>query len=190
MESGKVYKLARALRVLMTICFVCNVIAVFFLPVAFISNSEDVLQGIQDYLDGILHPAEDDVVMAGVMASVIGWFWTWQEPHSLLLIACGVCTAVILWQGRRVLSTVLSGNPFCMENAVSLRWTALCCFLVSAFSVGWTVWEYVHFGTVFLPYNYSLLLCPMFFMGGLLALVMSALFRQAAGMKAENDLTI
>ena len=190
METGKVYKLARVLRVLMTLCFVCNVIAVFLIPASLLMNPENALQGALSYLDGIFHPAEDDVVMAGVMGSVISWFWTWQEPHSLLLIACGVCTAVILWQGRRVLSTVLSGNPFCMENAVSLRWTALCCFLVSAFSVGRTVWEYVHFGTVFLPYNYSLLLCPMFFMGGLLALVMSALFRQAAGMKAENDLTI
>ncbi len=38
--------------------------------------------------------------------------------------------------------------------------------------------------------TYNALFVPMFAMGGLLCLVMSALFRQAAELKAENDLTI
>ena len=38
--------------------------------------------------------------------------------------------------------------------------------------------------------TYNALFVPMFAMGGLLCLVMSALFRQAAEIKAENDLTI
>ena len=43
-------------------------------------------------------------------------------------------------------------------------------------------------GAVLLTYN--ALFVPIFILGGLLCLVMSALFRQAAELKAENDLTI
>ena len=38
--------------------------------------------------------------------------------------------------------------------------------------------------------TYNALFVPIFTMFGLLCLVMSALFRQATEMKAENDLTI
>ena len=38
--------------------------------------------------------------------------------------------------------------------------------------------------------TYNALFVPIFAMFGLLCLVMSALFRQAAELKAENDLTI
>ena len=38
--------------------------------------------------------------------------------------------------------------------------------------------------------SYNALFVPIFAMFGLLCLVMSALFRQAAEIKAENDLTI
>lgn len=40
---------------------------------------------------------------------------------TLFLLFCGICTAVILWQGRRVLGTILTGAPFRAENGVSLR---------------------------------------------------------------------
>ena len=40
---------------------------------------------------------------------------------TLFLLVAGVCTALILWQGRRVLRTILRGEPFSAENAVSLR---------------------------------------------------------------------
>ena len=40
------------------------------------------------------------------------------------------------------------------------------------------------------PADYNALFVPIFILGGLLCLVMSALFRQAAELKAENDLTI
>ena len=38
--------------------------------------------------------------------------------------------------------------------------------------------------------TYNALFVPIFAMAGLLCLIMSALFRQAAELKAENDLTI
>ena len=39
-------------------------------------------------------------------------------------------------------------------------------------------------------YTYNTLFIPIFLMGGLLFLVMSALFRQAAELKEDQDLTI
>ena len=39
-------------------------------------------------------------------------------------------------------------------------------------------------------FTYTALFIPAFFMGGLLFLVMSALFRQAAELKEDQDLTI
>ena len=39
-------------------------------------------------------------------------------------------------------------------------------------------------------FTYNALAIPAFFMGGLLFLVMSALFRQAAELKEDQDLTI
>lgn len=41
-----------------------------------------------------------------------------------------------------------------------------------------------------LLFTYNTLFIPAFFMGGLLFLVMSALFQQAAELKEDQDLTI
>lgn len=45
-------------------------------------------------------------------------------------------------------------------------------------------------GNVWPLFTYTALFIPAFFMGGLLFLVMSALFRQAAELKEDQDLTI
>ncbi len=47
-----------------------------------------------------------------------------------------------------------------------------------------------YYGSVAPLLTYNALFVPIFILGGLLCLVMSALFRQAAELKAENDLTI
>lgn len=109
---------------------------------------------------------------------------------SVFLVFCGGCTAVILWQGRRVLNTILAGDPFAMPNARNLRRAAVCCFLIAAAALVRTVWGFGYYASLRPLFTYNALFCPVFLMGGLLCLVMSALFRQAAELKAENDLTI
>ncbi|MFQ9916530.1 MAG: DUF2975 domain-containing protein [Flavonifractor plautii] len=52
------------------------------------------------------------------------------------------------------------------------------------------VWGLFYYGSVAPLLTYNALFVPIFILGGLLCLVMSALFRQAAELKAENDLTI
>lgn len=118
----------------------------------------------------------------------------WRQPYTamlaLFLLVCGVCGAVILVQGIRLLASVADGSPFSDRNAVSLRRAAVCAFLISAAALVRTV------STAFLKsaadalLSYTALFIPLFMMAGLLCLLMSGLFRQATVMKAENDLTI
>lgn len=187
-------KIAEGLDLLILIAFICNIVILYLVPVAVISTSNSFPEGLWDYLNSLLFPGKDDIVLAGIAASFIAWAWFWQDAHDLVLtlflLVCGSCTAVILWQGRQVLRTVLRGTPFSLENALSLHRAALCAFLISAAAlirVGVNVFLY----RSLLPLaSYNTLFVPFFAMFGLLCLVMSALFRQAAELKAESDLTI
>jgi len=118
----------------------------------------------------------------------------WQIPQAVMLILflwfCGGCTLVILWQGRRVLNTVLEDKPFSVENAIALKWAAGAAFAIAIAALMrllWSVW-YAHSAQPLISYN--TLFIPLFAMAGLLAMVMSALFRQAVEMREENDLII
>ena len=93
-------------------------------------------------------------------------------------------------QARRVLDTILAGNTFTFENAANMRRAAVCCFLISAAALGRTVWGLCFYRSLMPLLTYNALFVPIFLMAGLLCMVMSALFRQAAELKAENDLTI
>ena len=106
------------------------------------------------------------------------------------MIVFGSCTAVILWQARRVLDTILAGIPFSTANAASMKRAAVCCLLISLAALGRTIWRIVYYGSFQPLLTYNALFIPVFAMGFLLCMVMSALFRQAAELKAENDLTI
>ena len=104
--------------------------------------------------------------------------------------SAGICTAVILRQALRVLNSILDSHPFCQENAGALRRAAFCGFLISAAALVRVVFSIWYYRSPLPLTSYNALFVPVFAMFGLLCLVMSALFRQAAEMKAENDLTI
>ena len=194
MNVTSVQKIARVLHVLVLIALVCNVVILYLVPAAVLSGGPSLLEGVGEYLGGILHPGEDDIVTAGIAASFLSWFWCWQDPETLaltlFLVVSGVCTAVILWQGKRVLETILRGEPFSMENAVSLRRAAVCAFLIALAALARVVFGLLFYRSLAPLLTYNALFVPIFAMFGLLCLVMSALFRQAAEIKAENDLTI
>lgn len=194
MQGASVQKIARVLKVLVSITFVCNLIALYLVPTVVMSNSHSLMEGIQSYLGGIFFPGEDDIVMAGVFASFLSWLWVWADPYDLVLtvflLFSGCCTAVVLRQGRRVLDTILRGEPFAAENAVSLKRAAVCAFLIAAAALARVVWSICFYRSFHPLTSYNALFVPIFAMAGLLCLIMSALFRQAAEIKAENDLTI
>ena len=93
-------------------------------------------------------------------------------------------------QGLRVLGTILQGAPFSTQNAVSLRRAAVCSFCIAGAALLRTIWGLWFYQSLRPLATYNALFVPIFTMFGLLCLVMSALFRQATEMKAENDLTI
>ena len=198
MEQTSVQKLARVLRVLVILTFVCNLIALLFVPFASMMKAA---HGSWD-VGGLLLSAKDpDSLWFLLCVFVMGWnplYWIdaalTGDPYwlvlTLFLLSCGVCTAVILWQGRRVLGTILNGDPFVMDNAKSMKRAAICCFLISGAALLRLIWGFAYYRSILPLLTYNALFVPIFLMGGLLFLVMSALFRQAAQIKAENDLTI
>ena len=97
------------------------------------------------------------------------------------------CVAAL---GKRVLETILRGEPFSMENAVSLRRAVVCAFLIALAALARVVFGLLFYRSLAPLLTYNALFVPIFAMFGLLCLIMSALFRQAAELKAENDLTI
>jgi len=196
MKTVPVQKIARVLNVLVLVALACNVIALYLVPTVVLTGGEGLLEGVVSYLGSILFPGEDDIVAAAIAGTAVVWVAGWpafdayQLVLTLFLLASGCCTAGILRQARRVLKTILRGEPFAPENAVSLRRAAVLCFLIAGAALARVVFSVCYYRSPQPLATYNALFVPMFAMGGLLCWVCSALFRQAAEMKAENDLTI
>lgn len=173
MDVSSVQKIARVLKCLVTVTFVCNLAALPLVPVL----------ARQKYVDLRLY---QELLWDRSLV--------WQDVRAVVLMVflwfCGCCTAVILWQARQVLNSILTGRPFCGENARSLRRAALCGFLIAAGAFGRMVFSICFYESFRPILTYNALFVPIFAVFGLLCLIMSALFRQAAEIKTENDLTI
>ena len=187
MPNIAVQKIARVLNLLVLVTFICNLLALPLVP-CLVQN--------RFYLDmnGVLSTFAYDLNDGLALFFDTPYYQVWQQPYTaaltLFLWFSGVCTAVILWQRRRVLRTILRGQPFSMENAVSLHRAAVSSFIISAAALLRAIFSICTYHSLFPLVTYNALFVPIFAMAGLLCLVMSALFRQAAEIKAENDLTI
>ena len=130
MSNSTVQILARVLRVLLIFALLLNVLALLLVPASVMVNAENLFGGAGTFLHDLFHPEADDVTAAGVSAIFLSWVWIWGEGANaliaLFLVICGICTALILLQGLRVLGTILQGAPFSTQNAVSLRRAAVC----------------------------------------------------------------
>ena len=180
--------ITKILRALLLLAFICDLLILPVVPVLV------VLNGIEA-LGALLTSGIPDLPAWLLAIFLMSWKYVWTADGytmmlTLFLLFSGVCAAVILWQGRRVLRTILRSEPFSPENAVSLKRAAVCAFLISAAALARTV------STVFLRgagaalMSYTALFVPLFAMAGLLFLLMSGLFGPATTMKEENDLTI
>ena len=193
MKNASVQKIAEILRILVLITFICNLAALLLVP-GLVYFRSDIAHRIEfSHLQRIF-----DYDFNDGLGNLLGIYLTevWREPYTaaltLFLLFSGICTAVILLQAIRVLCTIVEGsrNPFTMENAASLRRAAVCCFLIAAAALARVIFSVCYYRSPLPLATYNALFVPMFAMGGLLCLVMSALFRQAAELKAENDLTM
>lgn len=197
MENKNLEKLVRTLRGLVFITFICNIIALFMVPMLVLLSPKGMVDaGIEGvaYFFGIKDVANDEFYFPLSLFFILSWLGVWETAYhavlTVFLLVCGICTAIILWQAKKVLDIMLHGSPFVTENTLHLKKASLCCFVISFASFCRTVWGFFYYRSLSPLLTYNFLFCPLFLMGGLLFLVMSALFRQAAEMKAENDLTI
>lgn len=194
MERTSVQRLARVLRVLVMITFVCNFIALFLVPGLVGIRAEGGIAALLEIDSDVEHvPLRLAALFLAVCAQFLWRVWRYGTDCvvlALFLLSCGVCTAIILWQAKRVLDTILKGSPFAMGNAKSLKRAAVCCFVISGAALVRLVWGFISYQSIVPLLTYNALFIPIFLMGGLLFLVMSALFQQANQIKAENDLTI
>lgn len=164
MEKKSVQGVARLLRVLVYIVLACNVVCLPLVPYFVLMSI--FVQSLK-------------VLTVPYAIAMVVFFWI-----------CGACTAVILWQAKRILDTILAGDPFQMANAKSMNRAALACWVISAVALVRFVAETIMLWNPITVFTYNTLFIPCFFMAGLLFWVMSALFRQAAELQEEQNLTI
>lgn len=195
MEYTSVQRLARVLRVLVIIMFVCNLLALVMVPgMAMMRGSRELTGGISCF--GAQGEHTGQIFWRFLSALIAAWseIWTYGTEYArvlaVFLFFCGCCTAVILWQAKRVLEGILKGETFTCANAGNMKRAAICCLVISGAALLRTVWGLFYYGSLAPLFTYNFLFVPVFLIAGLVCMVMSALFRQAAEIKAENDLTI
>ena len=163
MREKPVQYTAKLLRILVYIVLGCNVVCLTLVPYFVLMSI--LIQSLK-------------VLTVPYAIAMIAFFWI-----------CGCCTAVILWQAKRILDTILAGEPFQMANAVSMN-RAAACWVISAAALVRFVAETVILWNPVTFFTYNTLFIPCFFMAGLLFRVMAALFHQAAELQEDQDLTI
>ena len=191
MEKTAVQRLARVLRLLILIVLALNLVCLLLGPVfvRLVPNGEllSLLQYVrEDFLEYPIHTL-GHVLMAYFMPIWYGWSGVLL---ALFFWLCGICTALILWQAKKILDTILEGNPFRLKNARALNRAAVCCWIISGAALVRLIWWLAHDRSAAPFFTYNTLFVPAFLMAGLLFQVMSALFRQAAELKKDQDLTI
>ena len=194
MEKTAVQRLAAVLRTMVLIVFVLNLLCLLFVPgMAVICLDRDTMADPEWRKALAWALRERGLLFVGVVC--LGGFRSLLEHApvgvlSLFFWVCGTCTALILWQARSVLDTILAGNPFQLKNARALNRAAVCCWIISGVALLRLLWWLWHDHSAAPFFTYNALFIPAFLMAGLLFQVMSALFRQAAELKEDQDLTI
>lgn len=135
MLTSHVQKIARVLNILVLITFICNLAALPLVPglVLFRFNLEKI-QSLWTY--------DWDDCLGNFSHALVTW-WTRGEPYTivltLFLLFAGICTAVILWQGHRVLGTDPGGGSLLFGKCrlpPALRRQCLCNFRRSPGAAG------------------------------------------------------
>ncbi len=197
MEKTAVQRLAKVLKLLVWIVFAANLVCLLLVP-GFVAYSLD--GGPAEIAKVLRHGLEYLIKGNGsssffiVVMFYASWWAVWSEWYAALLTLffwlCGICSASILWQAKKVLDTILAGDPFRMQNAKALNRAAVCCWIISGAALVRLIWWLWYDRSAAPFFTYNALFIPAFLMAGLLFQVMSALFRQAAELKEDQDLTI
>lgn len=103
----------------------------------------------------------------------------WEMVIAFIL--SGIFAVLIFFELKRMIGTVLVGNPFVMENVVSLKRMGYYAFAIAAITVGRLTMSMT-------PAVFVVII--VFVVAGIFSLVLAQVFRQAVEYKLENDLTI
>ncbi len=184
MEKNGARTMAYLLRIAVWGILAVNIVALLFVPLLAPMlgrlNSKEEVQAVLDNLTKSGLPAvwREAITTPETLFPTVGMFF------------CFILTAAILVQALRVIRTILAEQPFSRDNAANMLRAGLCCFGISGIALLRLSWDLVATGSWASLISYNTLFVPLFLIAGLLMLVMSALFRQAAELKEENDLTI
>ena len=191
MEKTGAQKLAKVLRILVLVMYGVNLLCLPLVP-GMVVFRRDFSASIELWKWFTLGHGEGLALLGFIC---LGAFRSVVEDLEIGLLAvffwtCGVCTALILWRAKEILDTILAGNPFQRANGEALGRAARYCWIIStAALVKLILWLWME-KTLAPLFTYTTLFIPGFLMAGLLFQVMSALFRQAAELKEDQDLTI
>ena len=106
----------------------------------------------------------------------------------LELFAAGA--AFVLWQGRGVMKNLARFRLFVSENVRHVRAAGFCTLGLAGVALVRMLTEWAVYGFRTVLYAYNTLFIPVFLVGGLLMLVLAALFEQGLKLKEDNDLVI
>ena len=129
----------------------------------------------------------DILFYAGIAVTVsLPWTMRWAARfypslHTALFLLAGVCAVLILFELRRMLKTVVSGDCFVRQNVSSLCRMAYYAFAIAALMA-------VRLIVLFTP-GMLAIVC-VFLLAGLFSLVLAQVFDRAVSYKQDNDLTI
>ena len=88
------------------------------------------LMGTMRSLLGAGVPAWEILVVRPL--AMLGGDWSGYGPEvwwsAAFFLGCGICTAVLLWQARCILSTIIAQTPFQRSNARSMKRAAASCW--------------------------------------------------------------
>ena len=101
--------------------------------------------------------------------------------QCVIYMASGVMALLIVRELRKMFQTVLTENPFVMENAGSLRKMEKCSFMTAFLSI-------VRLPVSLTPATAVIII--VFTVAGLFSIVLCQVFEKAVQYKLENDLTI
>lgn len=161
MKLTGVQKLVRVLRVMVMIVFICNIAALFLVPGLTGLLNDGGVEAVWKAVAAALNLPGYEVGFKSLpMYFAMAFIGVWTDAYcavlTLFLWACGICTAIILWQAKRVLDTILKGETFTLGQRGQPEAGGGMLFIISGAALIRTVWGLFYYRSIapFLTYNF------------------------------------
>lgn len=202
MTRSSAHRLAKVAKLVVSLLMICTIVGMVSIPAMVLLTPEGFCRGIMDkllHLMGIkplpAEQAELYIPLWWTFAVIwVSWGEVWSQwmwiVHMVMMMVCAVSLLMVLRQARDVLDAVLAGDPFRRRSADAMKRASYGCWVIAGGALAWLVAEVCLSASSAPLYGCHALMIPAFSMAGLLLLLLSALFCQAAELQEEQDLTI